>query len=270
MNKRDVSNGVPDMAGSGERLADGRSAHAADMARVNGTATVAPAANAGARETAQRLRIIVADPDPLARRVIRDSLSHDGGFIVAAEAKDGIEAVELALHYRPELVLMEVGMPALDGIGACREITAKAPSVKIVMFSVPQDRDVEIKALRAGAAGFLSKNADIEAVARALRSVASGEAAVSRALTRELVELLRNTAENGTGMRPVKSPLTTREWEVLDLICAGDSTREISGKLFLSEDTVYSHTKSILRKLGVHSRVEAIAVAGRLRQPKLG
>jgi DNA-binding NarL/FixJ family response regulator len=255
MNKREGTNAKHDEDGSAEPRGGDVTAHMS----VN-----------GGRLGAQRLRIIVADPDPLARRVIRDSLRHDGGFIVAAEAKDGVEAVELALHYRPELVLMEVGMPALDGIGACREITAKAPGVRIVMFSVPQDREVEIKALRAGAAGFLSKNADIEAVVRALRSVASGEAAVSRSLTRELVELLRNTAENGTGMRPVKSPLTTREWEVLDLICAGDSTREISGKLYLSEDTVYSHTKSILRKLGVHSRVEAIAVAGRLRQPKLG
>ena len=79
------------------------------------------------------------------------------------------------------------------------------------MFSVPQDRDVEIRALRAGAGGFLSKNADIEAVARALRSVATGEAAVSRSLTNHLVELLRTTAENGSGMRPVKSPLTTRD-----------------------------------------------------------
>ena len=83
----------------------------------------------GKRPSGERLRIIIADPDPLARRVIRDSLHLDGGFIVAAEAKDGVEAVELALHYRPELVLMEIGMPGLDGIGACREITAKAPMV---------------------------------------------------------------------------------------------------------------------------------------------
>jgi DNA-binding NarL/FixJ family response regulator len=224
----------------------------------------------GKTPAGERLRIIIADPDPLARRVIRDSLREDGGFIVSAEAKEGVEAVELALHYRPELVLMEVGMPGLDGIGACREITAKAPEVRVVMFSVPQDRDVEIRALRAGAGGFLSKNANIEAVVRALRSVADGEAAVTRSLTNHLVQLLRNTAENGSGMRPVKSPLTTREWEVLDLICAGESTREISAKLFLSEDTVYSHTKSILRKLGVHSRVEAVAVAGQLRQPHSG
>lgn len=265
MSKREASNGRSEE----NRLARGPQSLEEGAASSAGPTMVSPTAN-GVVSASERLRIIIADPDPLARRVIRDSLRHDGGFIVAAEAKDGVEAVELALHYRPELVLMEVGMPALDGIGACREITAKAPQVRVVMFSVPQDREVEIRALRAGAAGFLSKNAEIEAVARALRSVAIGEAAVSRSLTRELVELLRNTAENGSGMRPVKSPLTTREWEVLDLICAGDSTREISAKLFLSEDTVYSHTKSILRKLGVHSRVEAVAVAGLLRQPKLG
>jgi chemotaxis response regulator CheB len=149
MSKREGTNGRPDGNHSAERFSAPMSAHAAD-ARAD---LVSPAANGGSHTgTAERLRIIIADPDPLARRVIRDSLRHDGGFIVAAEAKDGIEAVELALHYRPELLLMEVGMPALDGIGACREITAKAPQVRIVMFSVPQDRDVEIKALRAGAA----------------------------------------------------------------------------------------------------------------------
>jgi DNA-binding NarL/FixJ family response regulator len=218
---------------------------------------------------AVRLRVIIADPDPLARRVIRDSLSQDRGFLVSAEASDGVEVVELAVHYRPELVLMEVGLPILDGVSACREIVTRAPEVRVVMFSVPQGREVELNALRAGASGFLSKSMSTDSVGRALRSVASGEAAVSRSLTRHLIDLVRNTAEDGRGMRPVKSPLTTREWEVLDLICAGDSTREISSKLFLSEDTVYSHTKSILRKLGVHSRAEAVEAAMRLRHPGL-
>jgi DNA-binding NarL/FixJ family response regulator len=218
----------------------------------------------------ERLRIIVADPDPLARRAIRDSLQSDGGFVVSAEAKDGLEAIELAAHYRPDLLLMEIALPAVDGISACREIAQRAPAVRIVMFSVPQNEEVQVRALRAGAVGFLSKNATIESILRARRAVAGGEAAVTRSLTSHLVELLRSTAENGIGMRPVKSPLTTREWEVLDLICAGDSTREISAKLFLSEDTVYSHTKSILRKLGVHSRTDAVAMAAQLRRPRLG
>jgi NarL family two-component system response regulator LiaR len=224
----------------------------------------------GSRPDVERLRVILADPDPLARRAIRDSLRAEGGFLVAAEARDGHEAIELAVHYRPDVVLMEVALPGVDGISACREITGRVATVRVVMFSVPQDREVELRALRAGAAGFLSKNSSIESLARALRSVANGEAAVTRSLTSHLVDLLRSTAENGTGMRPVKSPLTTREWEVLDLICSGDSTREISAKLFLSEDTVYSHTKSILRKLGVHSRGDAVAVAAQMRRPQLG
>ena len=222
------------------------------------------------RPAVDRLRVILADPDPLARRAIRDSLRTEGAFLVAAEAKDGLEAVELAVHYRPDVVLMEIALPGVDGISACREITTRAPTVRVVMFSVPQQRDVELRALRAGASGFLSKNSSIESLARALRSVADGEAAVTRSLTSHLVDLLRSTAENGTGMRPVKSPLTTREWEVLDLICSGDSTRDISAKLFLSEDTVYSHTKSILRKLGVHSRTDAVAMAAQMRRPQLG
>jgi DNA-binding NarL/FixJ family response regulator len=218
----------------------------------------------------ERLRIIIADPDPLARRAIRDSLQSDGGFVVSAEAKDGGETIELAIHYRPDLLLMEIALPGIDGISVCREVVRRAPNVRIVMFSVPQEQDVQVRALRAGAVGFLSKNASIESIMRALRAVASGEAAVTRALTAHLVELLRSTTENGIGMRPVKSSLTTREWEVLDLICAGDSTREISAKLFLSEDTVYSHTKSILRKLGVHSRTDAVAIAAKLRRPAQG
>ncbi len=213
-----------------------------------------------------RLTVIVADPDPLARQVIRESLRADKGFVVAAEAKDGIEAVELAVHYRPQLVLMEVGLTRIDGIEACRQIVSRVPEVRVVIFTVGQEREVEMRALKAGANGFLSKNASISSVGRALRAVARGEAAVSRDVTLHLIEVLRRTSENGLGMRPVKSVLTAREWEVLDLICAGVSTRDISSALCLAEDTVYTHSKNILRKLGVHSRNEAVAKAERMRR----
>lgn len=211
------------------------------------------------------MRLILADPDPLSRRVIRDSLGATDGFVVVAEARDGTELIELATHYKPELVLTEIALPTVDGIEACRRILAKAPKVRIVMFTVNQDRDLEIRALRAGASGVLSKDTPIESVARAVRGVIDGEAAISRQLTMHLIELVRRTSESGSGLRPVKSVLTSREWEVLDLICAGASTREIAETLFLSEDTVYSHSKSILRKLGVHSRGEAVIAAERLR-----
>jgi DNA-binding NarL/FixJ family response regulator len=201
---------------------------------------------------------------------LREPLQTSRAFVVAAEAKDGIEAVELAVHYRPPLVLTEVALPRIDGIEACRQIASKAPEVRVVMFSVEQGNDTQMRALRAGANGFLSKSASIPSVIRALRAVARGEAAISRHATLHLIEALRDTSENGLGMRPVKSVLTGREWEVLDLICSGATTREISELLILSEDTVYSHSKSIMRKLGVHSRDEAAAKAAHIRRPGLG
>jgi two-component system, NarL family, response regulator LiaR len=219
----------------------------------------------GRRQAGHRTRLIIADPDPLARRLIRDALSAAEGMVVVAEAKDGTELAELATHYKPDLVLTEIAMPSVDGIEACRRILAKAPNVRVVMFTVNRDRDVELRALRAGASGVLSKDTSIESLVRAVRGVIGGEAAISRRLTMDLIEIIRRTSEGGSGLRPVKSVLTSREWEVLDLICAGASTREIAETLFLSEDTVYSHSKSILRKLGVHSRGEAVIAAERLR-----
>jgi DNA-binding NarL/FixJ family response regulator len=216
--------------------------------------------------TPERIRVIVAHADPAMRRAVRDVLADATDFVVVADAGDGVTAVELALFYRPEIVLLDVTMPRRDGITAAGQIVAAAPLVNVVMLCGRDDPDIAVAALRVGACGFFSEVVDLRALAPALRAVAAGGAAVSASLAMHLIELVRETAAPGVGMRPVKSALTNREWEVLDMICAGMSTREIADALFLTDDTVYGHVKNLLRKLGVKSRSEAVSAAGMLRQ----
>jgi two-component system, NarL family, response regulator LiaR len=217
-----------------------------------------------------RIHVVIADSDPLARRVIRDALQARNGFVVPAEASSGTEAVELSLHYRPEVTLMEASLPGIDGLAATRRIRANAPEVRVLIFSRDDREDIQLEALQAGASGFVSKNVPVETVARVVQSVVRGEAAVSRKVTMLLIERLRHLPADGTGMRPVRSQLTAREWEVLDLLCQRKNTKEIADALVLSEETVYSHSKNLLRKLSVHSREEAIEAAQQLRHPMIG
>jgi two-component system, NarL family, response regulator LiaR len=216
------------------------------------------------------IHVVIADSDPLARRVVRDALQDRTGFVVPAEASTGPEAVELSLHYRPDITLMETSLPGLDGLAATRQIRDQAPEVRVLIFSRDDKENIQLQALQAGAAGFVSKNVPVETVSRVVQRVVSGEAAISRKMTMRLIERLRQLPEGGTGMRPVRSPLTEREWEVLDLLCQGKNTRDIAEALVLSEETIYSHSKNLLRKLHVHSREEAIEAAGQLRQPIVG
>jgi len=210
------------------------------------------------------LRVIVADDDPLARRVVRDALEA-GGIIVIAEAANGREAVELSLYYKPDVVLMDLVMPEVDGIQATRRILEREPDVEVVILTSSDDDEVGIVGLRAGASGFLNKRAGVDALPRALRGAVAGEAVVSRRLTMRLVDTIRRTRADGAGIRPVRSRLTPREWEVLDLLCAGQSTDDIADTLVLSSETVRSHIKNVLRKLGVRSRQAAVEEARRMR-----
>lgn len=227
------------------------------MSNAERLAHQAPIANAP-------LKVIIADDDPLARRAIRDALQDDG-IVVIAEAATGHDAVELVLHYDPDVVLMDVVLPRVDGMAATRRILERRPEVTVVMLSANPDPELALMCLRAGAGGFLPKTVPLETLPRAIRAAADGEPVVTRALTLELIERLRRSSPDGEGLRPVRSPLTSREWEVLDLLCQRRSTDEIAESLVLSGETVRSHVKNILRKLGVRSRQQAVEVAKELR-----
>jgi two-component system, NarL family, response regulator LiaR len=210
------------------------------------------------------LRVIVADDDPFARRAIKQALSQPG-IIVIAEAHDGREAVELCLHYRPDVILMDVVMPVLDGIAATKRIIQEVPDQVVVILTSSGEQEFGFVGLRAGAAGFLSKDVDIDALPQAMRGASTGEAVISRQLGMRLIEHLRRAPDGGTGMRPVKSPLTPREWEIIDLLVESRTTDEIANTLVLSTETVRSHVKNILRKLDVRSREEAVEAAQAMR-----
>ena len=189
----------------------------------------------------------------------------DAGMTIVAEARDGWEAVELGLYYRPDVIVMDAIMPRLDGILATRRILEELPDQLIVVLSAAGEDEVGIGALQAGAAGFISKNVDVDVLPRTLRAVYAGEAAISRTMTRRVIGAFRAAAREVPGLRPINSPLTAREWEVIELLESGHSTDHIAESLVISTETVRSHIKNIMRKLGAHSRQDAVAAAERLR-----
>src|SRR2546423_6522034 len=219
----------------------------------------------GSREPcAAGVRVLIVDQDPLVRRVVRDALAGSGVSVVA-EAAEGREAVDLAARHRPDVVLTDIVLPELDGPTAIRRIVSGSPLVRVIVFTGAKDAQTGITALKAGASGYVTKDLDLSALPRIITAVADGEAAVSRAFVSVLIDRLRTAPEGNVGLRPVRGPLTPREWEVLDLLCGGLSMDEVTEALVLSPETVRSHLQRAMRKLGVHSRDAAVDAARELR-----
>ena len=209
-------------------------------------------------------RVVIADDDAVFRSGVRAALQ-DAGVVVIAEADNGRDAIDLATHFRPDVVLMDVVMVGMDGISATRAIAERAPDVRVVLLTSSDDAELGMIGLRAGADGHLVKGIDLEELVLAVRRAAAGDPVLAPDIARRLIERLRALPDGGLGVRPVRSSLTSREWEVLDLLCAGLSVDEVADRLVVARDTARTHVKRILRKLGVHSQAEAIEMANGIR-----
>lgn len=210
------------------------------------------------------LRILIADDHPPIRVGVRHALE-EGGFEVCGEAATASAAVDLAVRLRPDVALLDVRMPG-GGIQAAVQISELAPATTIVMLTVSRDEADLFDALRAGARGYLLKDIDPTRLPVALRAVLDGEAALPRELVTRLVDEFRGRERRTRGSRgsarpPALAKLTSREWQVLDLLREGLSTQEIAEKLFVAPVTVRTHVSGILRKLHVADRESAVRVA---------
>ncbi|MFL5865132.1 MAG: LuxR C-terminal-related transcriptional regulator [Solirubrobacteraceae bacterium] len=215
------------------------------------------------RTRAQRVRVLVADGDGLARRSVQDAVHQADGLVMVAAARDVRETVELAGHYRPDVMIMDTALAPGDCSAVITQILAASAGTRILAVSSEGD-EAGLAALRAGAVGYSTKDVDPESLIGLVLRIANGEAVVPRRLVMPLLKSVHAVPD--AGWRPVRSRLTTREWEIIEMLSSGASTERIAEGLVLSATTVYSHIKSVMRKLGVHSRRDAVDAAERLRR----
>ncbi len=206
------------------------------------------------------VRVVVADDEPLVRQGLRLVLEHEGAATVVAEAGDGDQAVALTREHRPEVVLLDIRMPVLDGIEAARRIVGDPAltAVRVVMLTTFADDDLVVGALRAGAQGYLLKSMPPEQIRAAVRTAAEGQTSLAPTLVERLVD---EYARRRVAPAPSLAALTERETDVLREIATGRSNQEIATRLFVSEGTVKTHVAAVLRKLGLRDRTQAAVAA---------
>lgn len=202
-------------------------------------------------------RVLVADDHPLARSAIRSLLETDRAFVLVGEARHGEEALELCRELRPDLVLMDINMPYCNGLEATRKIKHLFPQIRIVILSVSHDVGDLFTAIQFGAQGYLLKNMEPEEWLNYLHALFGEKAEISREMAGRLLYRFREDNPD----EPSPEILTCREKEILGLVGAGKTNREIAEKLVITENTVKNHIKNILEKLFLHNRVQLAAYA---------
>lgn len=205
------------------------------------------------------LRVLLADDQDLVRAGFRVILGMEDDIEVVGEAGDGLAAVELATRLRPDVVLMDVQMPGIDGLEATRRVLGLAGNTRVVILTTFDREDYLFEALRAGASGFLLKNASPEDLVEAVRIVARGDALLSPEVTRRVIARFSAPAPPVPAHRPPE--LTDREFEVLGQLARGASNAEIAKELYLGETTVKTHVSRVLTKLGLRDRTHAVVFA---------
>jgi DNA-binding NarL/FixJ family response regulator len=206
-------------------------------------------------------RVLIADDEDLMRAGLKELLSGEPDIDVVGQASSGREAVERARRLLPDVVLMDVRMPDLDGIAATRELSQAVPTTKVLILTTFEQDDYIFDALRAGASGFLLKRARPEELIAAVHTVAAGDALLSPSVTRRVIDRMAQLPPPAIPDQATLAGLTPREREVLELISRGMSNREIAAALVVEETTVRTHVKRILAKLGLRDRVQAVIFA---------
>ncbi len=202
------------------------------------------------------MRILIADDHGIVRAGIKLLLDRQPGMEVVAEAQDGIEAVELALQTRPDLCILDVGMPRLTGLQAAREIRAQLPNARVLILSMHDDEHYVFEALKAGASGYVLKREADQDLVGAVHAVIRGDAFLTNAAQRSIIRQWMADGARGPAV-----PLTPREEEVVKLIAEAYTNVQIAEMLHLSEKTIESHRANVLRKLGMRDRVELVRYA---------
>jgi len=198
------------------------------------------------------IRLLVVDDHPVVRNGLCSLFDHDPEFDVLGEAGDGAEAVRLAQELRPDVILMDLRMPGMDGVTAITELTSRGVKARVLVLTTYDTDSHVLPAIEAGATGYLLKDAPRAELVRAVRAAAHGEAVLAPAVAARLMSRVRS---------PAAGPLSQRELEVLELVAAGTTNREAAARLFITEATVKTHLLNIYAKLGVSDRAAAVAEA---------
>lgn len=206
-------------------------------------------------------RVLIADDDDLTRAGLVELLTADSEIDIIGEAATGREAVDRARRLAPDVVLMDVRMPDLDGIAATRELASAAPRVRVLILTTFEQDDYVFGALRAGASGFLLKRTRPEQLIAAVHTIAAGDSLLSPSVTRRVIDRMAQQPTPHVGNQAKLDELTPREREVLELIARGLSNRESAAALAVEESTVRTHVKRILMKLDLRDRVQAVIFA---------